>query len=197
MVQIIIFFSYIGIIALIFSQTESLTYVDGLYYMVVTVLTIGFGDITPHTAAMKVLTFPFTIIGISLLAVIVTSIVRLLADRARRRKVQLKQMLKEKTSEKKRKAAQVPGRLQRSLTLQDQLQKLTDDEWKRQTRADLRRIGIGLATFFVFWFVGAVIFDLIEVLLSGLLTLVMGIWKCSLLLLHVCLAIQAADPDFS
>lgn len=163
MVQTLTFFFFLGISALIFSRAESHTYVDGIYYTVVTTLTIGFGDITPRTAVMKVLTFPFTVIGISLLAVIVTSIVRLLSDRARRRKLQMKKLLKEKASEKKRKSAQA-GRLQRSLTLQEELHKLAEDDWKRQTRASLRSMVVGLSVFFIFWFIGALIFYFIEVL---------------------------------
>src|SRR5579871_2201366 len=100
MLQTLAFFVFIGVCALIFSKAESTTYVNGIYFMVVTILTIGFGDITPHTTSMKVLTFPFAVIGITILAIIVTSIVRLLSDRARRRKLQMKKRLKEKTSEK-------------------------------------------------------------------------------------------------
>ena len=164
MLQTLIFFFFLGISALIFSRAEGLTYVDGIYYTVVTTLTIGFGDITPQTSAMKVFTFPFTIIGITLLAVIVTSIVRLLSDRARRRKLQMKKLLKEKASEKKRKSAQASGqRLKRSLTLQEELHKLSEDDWKRQTRANLRSMAVGLSVFFFFWFIGALIFHCIEV----------------------------------
>lgn len=169
MVQTLIFFFFIGVWALIFSQTESLTYVDGIYFVVVTTLTIGFGDITPHTATMKVLIFPFTVVGITLLAVIVTSIIRLLTDRAQRRKLQMKKQLKAKASESKRKAAakaaQSPERprLTRSLTLQEELNHLAKEDWKRQTRNNLRSVAIGLAVFFAFWFLGALIFCLIEV----------------------------------
>jgi hypothetical protein len=164
MVQTLIFFFFLGVTALIFSRSEELTYVDGIYYMVVTTLTIGFGDITPHTAVMKVFTFPFVVIGISLLAVIVTSIVRLLSDRARRRKLQMKKLFKEKASEKKRKSARAPGApLRRSLTLQEELYKLTEDDWKRQTRVSLRSMAVGLGVFFSFWFMGALIFHCIEV----------------------------------
>src|SRR5579862_3223445 len=147
--QTLIFFLFTGIAALIFTKVEGTTYVDGIYYMVVTTLTIGFGDLTPQTAVMKVLTFPFTIIGITLLALIVTSIVRLLSDRARRRKIELKKRLKKKASEKKRIhagygsklrpwAKEEPRgdgpRLKRSLTLQEELQKLREDDWKRERR---------------------------------------------------------------
>jgi len=169
MVQTLIFFFFVGVWALIFSQTESLTYVDGIYFVVVTTLTIGFGDITPHTAAMKVLIFPFTVIGITLLAVIITSIVRLLSDRARRRNLQIKKQLKAKASEKKRKAAQKAAqsperpRLKRSLTLQEELHQLAEEDWRRQSRNNLKSVLIGLAVFFAFWFLGALIFCFIEV----------------------------------
>ena len=141
-------------------------------------LTIGFGDLTPKTTTMKVLTFPFTIIIITLLALIVTSIVRLLADRARRRKLELKKSLKKKVSEKKRihsgygsklrpwSARSSRGdapRLKRSLTLQEELRKLREDDWKREPRANLNSMLIGFTVFLIFWCIGAVIFDLVEV----------------------------------
>lgn len=188
MVQTLIYFFFLGISALIFSRAEGHTYVDGIYYVVVTTLTIGFGDITPHTPVMKVFTFPFTIIGITLLAIIVTSIVRLLSDRARRRKLQMKKLLKEKASEKKRKSAQTSGqRLKRSLTLQEELHQLADEDWKRQIKSNLRSMAVGLSVFFIFWFIGALIFHCIEVVhFVILLTVVLGIWKFSIFLLYVC-----------
>lgn len=146
--------------------------------MVVTTLTIGFGDVIPNTAVIKVLTFPFTIMGITLLALIVTSIVRLLSDRARRRKIELKKRLKQKTKEKKKMHASYRSKLRpwsrdrgggdgpklhRSLTLQQELQKLREDDWKRERRANLKSMIIGFTVFVVFWFVGAMIFHFVEV----------------------------------
>jgi len=169
MIQTLIFFSFIGVWALIFSRTEGLTYVDGIYFVVVSTLTIGFGDITPQTATMKVFIFPFTLVGIALLAVIIASIVQLLSDRARRRKLQMKKQLKADASEKARKAAEKASRaperprLQRSLTLQEELQNLAQEDWKRQTRNNLKSMIIGLSVFFAFWLIGALMFHFIEV----------------------------------
>jgi len=177
MMQTLIFFLFTGIAALIFSRVEGTSYVNGIYYMVVTTLTIGFGDVTPHTAVMKVLTFPFTIIGITLLALIVTSIVKLLADRARRRKMELKKRLKKKASEKKRIHAGYGSklrpwakrplgdgpRLKRSLTLQEELQNLREDDWKRERRANLKSMATGFTVFLIFWFIGALVFHFVEV----------------------------------
>jgi potassium channel subfamily K, other eukaryote len=201
MMQTLLFFLFTGIAGLIFCKVERTTYVDGIYYIVVTTLTIGFGDITPQTAIMKVLTFPFTVIGIGLLALIVTSIVHLLADRARRRKAELKKRLKKKVSEKKRIhagygsklrlwSARPPSgdgpRLKRSLTLQEELIKLHEDDWKRQRRANLKSMVTGFTVFLIFWFIGALIFYFVEVRihLLKMLTIAMGIRKFSLLLLH-------------
>jgi potassium channel subfamily K, other eukaryote len=180
MVQTLVFFFFIGICALIFCKAEGVTFVDGIYFMIVTTLTIGFGDITPHTAVMKVLVFPFAIIGLSILAVIVTSIVRLLADRARRRKIEIVKRLKEQQSEKKRLfgvLAKLPrfgtskstssggsdNQTKRDSTLQEALYELREQEWKRERRANLRSMTIGLTIFFVFWFAGALIFHFVEV----------------------------------
>ena len=162
MTQTLMFFIFAGIAALMFSKIEGSTYVQGIYYIVVSTLTIGFGDLTPHTTAIKVLTFPFTIIGITLLALIVTSIVRLLADRARRRKIEVTQRLKQQAAEKERKHENQTG-LKRSMTLQQALHKLRDDDWEREKRGHLRRMAIGVTLFLLFWFVGALIFHLIEV----------------------------------
>jgi hypothetical protein len=53
--------------------------------------------------------------------------------------------------------------LERSLTLQEELIRLREEEWRRESRSNLRRVGIGLSAFLAFWFIGAVIFHLIEV----------------------------------
>jgi potassium channel subfamily K, other eukaryote len=178
MMQTLMFFLFTGICALIFCKVEDTSYVDGIYYMVVTTLTIGFGDLTPRSVVIKVLTFPFTIIGITLLALIVTSIVRLLSDRARRRKIELKKRLKQKTKEKKRIHAGYGSKmkpwsrkhpkgdgpkLKRSLTLQEELQKLREDDWRRERHANLKSMATGLSVFLIFWFVGALIFHFVEV----------------------------------
>jgi len=175
MLQTLVFFSYIGLVALIFCKAEGTTYIDALYFEVVTTLTIGFGDITPHTTAFKVLSFPLTVIGITLLALNVTSIVKLLADRGRRRKINLKKQLKRRERkriiEQKEKQKGEPENtepptrpsLKRSLTLQDALYKIREDSWKHERAHNLRGMITGLMVFFSFWFLGAMIFNFVEV----------------------------------
>jgi potassium channel subfamily K, other eukaryote len=213
MIQTLMFVFVIGVSGLLFSKIENTTYVDGIYWMVTTTLLIGFGDITPHTAIMKVLAFPLIIIGVVLLAFIVTSIVQIVSDRARRRKLELKQRLKRKLSEQKRlhairKFRLNPWRtredieelkLRRSLTLQEELEKLRKDDKRRERRANLRNMAIGFCVFLVFWLVGALIFHLVEVLpfYSEADPPAVGIWQCPLLLLCVHSLSRELIIDFS
>lgn len=186
MLQTLVFVLVLGIAGLLFCKIEDTTYVNGLYWMVTTTLLIGFGDITPHTALMKVLAFPLILICVVLLALIVTSIVHILSDRARRRKLEMRQRLKHKLSQRRRlhairkysfnpwkKKEDVDDlKLRRSLTLQEELEQLRKDEKNRELRASMRSITIGFAVFLLFWFVGALIFHLVEVLRSSLSTLI-------------------------
>jgi potassium channel subfamily K, other eukaryote len=177
MFQTLIFVFILGVAGLIFSKLEGLSYVDGVYWAVVTTLLIGFGDVTPTTTLMKILAFPLIIISVVLLALIVTSIIHILADRARRRKLELKQRLKRKLSERKRvfafrrygltpwkKKEDDELKLKRSLTLQEELEKLRKDDKSREMRANLKSVAIGFGAFLAFWFIGALIFFLVEVI---------------------------------
>lgn len=183
MIQTTSFFIYTGICALIFSQVEQLTYLTGIYYLVVITLTIGFGDIVPQTAVMKVFTFPFAICGITLLAIIVTSLVRLLSDRARRSKLLVKKRLKGKIKETKQRWRRLapflrnPGhkesteeKTQRKVSLQEELHKLRQEDWEREKRANIRSMISGVTVFFFFWFIGALIFHYVEVPFVNLMT---------------------------
>src|SRR6202043_2019988 len=140
--------------------------------------------------------------GITLLALIVTSIVRLLADRARRRKIELKKRLEQKAKEKKRIHAGYGSKLtpwkakghgdgfklKRSLTLQEELRTLREDDWRRERRANLRSMATGMIVFFIFWFVGAMIFHFVEVYAYVCITTLiaaLGIWQFTLFLLYV------------
>jgi voltage-gated potassium channel len=65
----------LGVAALaIFSGTifyhlvEKLSWVDAYYFSVVTLSTVGYGDITPHTAAEKLFTTFYIFVGVGILA---------------------------------------------------------------------------------------------------------------------------------
>ncbi|KAK4698255.1 hypothetical protein P7C70_g8028, partial [Phenoliferia sp. Uapishka_3] len=61
----------IGIEALVFSRLEHWTFFSGIYFSLVTVLSIGFGDFAPTKTASRILLFPFAVGSIALLAVLV------------------------------------------------------------------------------------------------------------------------------
>lgn len=86
----------IALQALVFSRIEHWTYLDGLYFSVVSLLTIGFGDYSPKTTAGRIVLFPFVITGFALLANQISLIVSISSRNTRRYRQQL-QALEEAT----------------------------------------------------------------------------------------------------
>lgn len=59
-----ILFCYIAFGALVNSLLQHLTFINGLYFTLVSIETIGFGDIVPKTTSARVFSLIYTIIGI-------------------------------------------------------------------------------------------------------------------------------------
>ncbi|KAK6538823.1 Potassium channel [Orbilia ellipsospora] len=74
MLQTIFFFAWMAIGALVFAKLEAWTYSDALYFCNVTLLTVGFGDIYATTDSARGFVFPFSVIGIIMLGLVVNSI---------------------------------------------------------------------------------------------------------------------------
>lgn len=62
-----IFLTYIALGALISSLMMSLTFLNGLFFTIVTTLTIGFGDIVPITTAQRAVVCLYAVLGIVIL----------------------------------------------------------------------------------------------------------------------------------
>lgn len=62
--------------AAIFQRIMSISFADALYFCDITVLTLGFGDVTPQTATGKGLVWPYAVIGVIMLGLVVGSIHR-------------------------------------------------------------------------------------------------------------------------
>jgi len=54
--------------ALVYSWAEGMSYLDAMYFTIVTTSTVGYGDITPKTTIGKMFTIPYVPLGVCLLA---------------------------------------------------------------------------------------------------------------------------------
>lgn len=70
------FMIWLAIGAVIFHKVLDIPFADALYFSDVTVLTLGFGDITAHSPVGRGLIFPYAVFGIVILALVVASISR-------------------------------------------------------------------------------------------------------------------------
>jgi potassium channel subfamily K, other eukaryote len=70
------FMIWLAIGGAIFQKLIDISFSDALYFSDVTVLTLGYGDITAGTNLTRGLIFPYAVIGIVILALIVASITR-------------------------------------------------------------------------------------------------------------------------
>ncbi|MFK7918584.1 MAG: potassium channel family protein [Ilumatobacter sp.] len=73
----------VGLIAvggIFYHRVENLSWLDSFYFTIVTLTTVGYGDISPTTAAGKVFTSLYLLIGIGLLVAFATKITSRMVD---------------------------------------------------------------------------------------------------------------------
>ncbi|ORY11072.1 hypothetical protein BCR34DRAFT_614864 [Clohesyomyces aquaticus] len=75
-IQTMFYFIWLGGGAGVYAQLEGWQFIDALYYCNVTILTIGFGDLYPTRTAGRALLIPFSLGGIIMLGLVVSSIYR-------------------------------------------------------------------------------------------------------------------------
>ena len=66
----------IGTASIFYHLVEDLKWIDAVYFSVITVATVGYGDITPHTDAGKIFTVFYVLFGIGLIATFASTVVR-------------------------------------------------------------------------------------------------------------------------
>ena len=71
---------------LFFHQEQGWTLLDSLYFCVMTVSTIGYGDLAPTTPVSKIFTIAYAILGIGLFASFVGKLVAFRMDQHKRRR---------------------------------------------------------------------------------------------------------------
>ncbi|KAM7216161.1 outward-rectifier potassium channel TOK1 [Rhypophila decipiens] len=85
MLQTISFLIYILLGSLVFSHIEDWNYLDAMYWAAVTLFTVGFGDIYPETILGRALLFPYALVGIISLGLVIGSIRSLILQRGKHR----------------------------------------------------------------------------------------------------------------
>ncbi|KAI9848346.1 MAG: Potassium channel [Thelocarpon superellum] len=85
MLQTISYLIYLQAGAAVFAHIEGWTYLDGVYYADVTLLTVGFGDFVPVAHLSRSLLFPFAIGGILMLGLVIGSIRSLVLERGKKK----------------------------------------------------------------------------------------------------------------
>jgi len=61
---------------IIYHMIEKFDWIDSFYFSVITLTTIGYGDITPKTDVGKLFTVFYVIIGISIIGAFINALVR-------------------------------------------------------------------------------------------------------------------------
>ncbi|KAF8511619.1 voltage-gated potassium channel [Hysterangium stoloniferum] len=156
MMNVIFFVIDVALLALLSSKVEHWTYFQGIYFTVVTFLTIGYGDFKPLHTVTRVLVFMFAILGIAQLGNIVTMLVRFFASRVEATRAESRAQFEEKRKE------ELEGRVGLTPDLFQEIQFLERMGEQQLSRIRLRQVITSLAGLIVFWVVGAAIFSHLE-----------------------------------
>ena len=62
--------------AIFYHHVEKLSWLDSIYFCVISLATVGYGDITPRTSAGKIFTVFYVIIGIGIFAASVNYLIK-------------------------------------------------------------------------------------------------------------------------
>ena len=60
--------------AFFYRRVEDLSWLDSFYFTIVTLTTVGYGDIAPQTTAGKLFTMAYLLIGIGILVALITEV---------------------------------------------------------------------------------------------------------------------------
>ena len=66
-----------------YMRFEGWSFVDALYFSVITLTTVGYGDLSPQTAVGKIFTIFYILLGLGLIAAFIAAIAQQVTDNAR------------------------------------------------------------------------------------------------------------------
>lgn len=169
MLQTVLFLAYVLGSAAIYSKIEGWNYLDSVYFVIITVFTIGFGDFVPKTHLGRSLFFPFAVGGILLVGVIIGNIRTLVVESG---SVKVSNRLVEKARYKAIKSGnpeegilRIRGILKRNTNADTELRRREKEfNIMREIQATAARnntlfaLGFSLVAFIILWFIGAVVF---------------------------------------
>lgn len=69
-------FTLVAVASVVYVWIEGWTYLDAVYFSVMTLATVGYGDIAPRTALGKLFTIFFALVGIGLFVVLCSSVAK-------------------------------------------------------------------------------------------------------------------------
>lgn len=171
MIQVLFFLGYLLSAAAVYAYIEDWDFLDAVYWVDVTLFTIGYGDFSPKTHLGRSLFFPMAIGGILFVGLIVASISTLALDRAST-KVSIR-MVEKARQEALKKFNPNNGTTHLRLFKLREIQKdLSSELDQREHEFDIMRevqrkaangnrmlaIGISAVAFVILWFIGAVAF---------------------------------------
>jgi len=70
----------VGVGTVFYRLVEDLRWIDSIYFCVITLATVGYGDISPTTNAGKVFTMAYVVVGIGVFVALVTTTAHHLID---------------------------------------------------------------------------------------------------------------------
>lgn len=150
---------WIGLGGVLFSFLIDIRFTDGIYYCVVSVTTIGLGDIVPTTNLGRALLLPYALVGVIYLGLIVTTITSLVLhsngeamvfDRSERARIRVYERIIQQQQEDD------PISPKESFMLIHKIHKTA------RRRRKLRALYTSITAFSVFWLLGAMTFHFTE-----------------------------------
>lgn len=145
---------HIAVGGAIFQKVMDISYADAVYFSLVTILTVGFGDITPKSTLGRALVIPYVYVGVVLFGFTIASISVSVLE-AHGQTVYFYRLehgrLRELSSDR---IDQVDDR--------QAFEIIKEVHRREKRRGTWIRSGAGLLTFAAFWLVGALVFSEIE-----------------------------------